>query len=100
MKKLLLGLTVLSAIAFAAEVKTGIGLGYTDDIEVSVTMEGDKITKIDVTQNNDTPKISQPAIEKLTQEILEKQTTELDVVAGATYTSEGFLEAVKNATGK
>nr|WP_307776059.1 FMN-binding protein [uncultured Cetobacterium sp.] len=100
MKKILFGLAILSSFSFAAEVKEGVGLGYADDIKVSVTMDGDKISKIEVIQNSDTPGISNPAIEKLTAAVIEAQSTDVDVVAGATYTSEGFLEAVNVATGK
>ncbi|MEG0068470.1 FMN-binding protein [Cetobacterium sp.] len=101
MKKFLMtALVLLSTVAFAAEVKEGTGLGYADDIKVAVTMEGDKIVAIEVKENNDTPRIANPAIEQLTKKVLEAQTSKVDTVAGATYTSEGFLEAVNNATGK
>ncbi|MGL5190356.1 MAG: FMN-binding protein [Cetobacterium sp.] len=39
-------------------------------------------------------------MEELTKRVIEAQSSQVDVVAGATYTSEGFLEAVNNATGK
>lgn len=101
MKKFLMSiLVVLSAVAFGAEVKEGTGLGYADDIKVAVTMNGDKIVVIEVKENSDTPGISNPAIEKLIKKVLEAQSSQVDVVAGATYTSEGFLEAVNNATAK
>nr|WP_255493894.1 FMN-binding protein [Cetobacterium sp. 8H] len=93
-------LVLLSTVTFASEVKEGTGLGYADDIKVAVTMEGDKIVAIEVKENNDTPGIANPAIEQLTKKVLEAQTSKVDTVAGATYTSEGFLEAVNNATGK
>ena len=48
----------------------------------------------------ETKRIAEPAIEKLTAAIIEKQSVEVDDVAGATYTSQGFKEAVKNALAK
>ncbi|MGL5089193.1 MAG: FMN-binding protein [Fusobacteriaceae bacterium] len=98
-KVLIVMLVILSATAFA-EVKEGVGLGYADDIKVAVTLEGDKILAIEVKENSDTPGIANPAIEKLTKTVLESQSSSVDTIAGATYTSEGFLEAVNNATGK
>ena len=101
MKKfLMVALVLLSTIAFGSEVKEGAGLGYADDIKVAVTMEGDKIVAIEVKESTDTPGIANPAIEQLSKKVLEAQTSKVDTVAGATYTSEGFLEAINNATGK
>ena len=93
-------LVVLSAIAFGNEVKEGTGLGYADDIKVAVTMNGDKIIAIEVKENSDTPGIANPAIEQLKKRVIEAQSSQVDTVAGATYTSEGFLEAINNAIGK
>lgn len=102
MKKLmmLLGTMVLVSSVFAAEVvKEGEADGYKDKIKVKVTMDGDKITKIDV-EHKDTPRLAKPAVEQVTKEIIEKQSTDVADVAGATYTSEGIRNAVKAATGK
>ncbi|MGL5052719.1 MAG: FMN-binding protein [Cetobacterium sp.] len=98
-KVLIVMLVILSATTFA-EVKEGVGLGYADDIKVAVTLEGDKILAIEVKENSDTPGIANPAIKELTKTVLESQSSSVDTIAGATYTSEGFLEAVNNATGK
>lgn len=48
----------------------------------------------------ETKRIAEPAIEKLTAEIIAKQSVEVDSVAGATYTSEGFKEAIADALKK
>jgi uncharacterized protein with FMN-binding domain len=102
MKKLgiLVGALVFVSSVFAAEVvKEGEAEGYKDQITVKVTMDGDKITKIDVA-HKDTPRIARPAVEQITKEIIEKQTTDVENVAGATYTSEGIKNAVKAALEK
>ncbi|MGL4652085.1 FMN-binding protein [Cetobacterium sp.] len=100
MKKFLISMLVMLSTVALAEVKEGTGLGYADDIKVAVTMDGDKIVAIEVKENSDTPGIANPAIEELTKKVIEAQSSQIDTVAGATYTSEGFLEAVNNATGK
>lgn len=99
-KKLLLGLSIFLSITAIAATKEGTGLGYKDDITVSVETEGDKIVAIKVISMKDTKRIAEPAIEKLTAEIIAKQSVEVDSVAGATYTSEGFKEAVADALNK
>lgn len=96
-KKIVMATFLISAVAMGVEIKNGSGEGYSDDIKVAVSLEDNKIVAIEVLQNNDTPGISKPAIKELTKQIIETQTTKLDTIAGATYTSEGFLEAVHNA---
>ena len=100
MKKLLIfALLITSSIAvFAAS--EGIGFGYKDEIKVSVEKDGDKIISIKVLEIKDTKRIAEPAIEKLTSEIIAKQSVDVADVAGATYTSQGFKEAVADALKK
>ena len=75
----------------------GIGDGYLDDIVVEVEKDGDEITNIWVTYHGDTESIAKPAFDELTASIIDNQHTEIDMVAGATWTSEGFIEAVEDA---
>lgn len=100
MKKVLIMLTLVLGVSAFAQTKEGIGYGYKDDIKVAVEMDGDKIKDIKVLANQDTPKISEPAIEELTKKIIETQSVEVEDIAGATYTSEGFKEAVQDALSK
>jgi len=98
MKKILaVVLTFVLAVGTYGATKEGKGSGYNGEIKVSVEIEGNKIIGIKVTQNSDDKRIGEPAIKKLTEEIIKKQSTNVDVVAGATYTSKGFIEAVSNA---
>lgn len=100
MKKLFISalLIVSSVVALAA--LEGVGFGYKDEIKVSVEKNGDKIVAIKVLEMKDTKRIAEPAIEKLTSEIIAKQSVDVDDVAGATYTSQGFKEAVADALKK
>ncbi|MGL6115723.1 FMN-binding protein [Cetobacterium sp. SF1] len=101
MKKMLFALCLILGVSALAETKEGVGYGYKDDIKVAVEVDKDnKIVDIKVLENQDTPKIAQPAIEQLTKKIIETQSVEVEDVAGATYTSEGFKEAVSNALAK
>lgn len=100
MKKLLFGLMTILSLSAMGATKEGTGMGYKDDITVSVETEGDKIVAIKVIKMDETKRIANPAIEKLTAEIIAKQSVEVDDVAGATYTSMGFKEAVADALSK
>ena len=74
-------------------------MGFKDEIRVSVDVQGGKIISIEVS-HRDPERVAKPAIEELKQEILKKQSVEVDDIAGATATSQGFREAVKKAMGK
>lgn len=85
------------AESFTDGTYTGSGKGMMGNIEVSVTVEGGKITAVEVTSQSETAGISDPALETIPQAIVDAQSWEVDAVAGATFTSNGIMEAVKNA---
>ena len=77
-----------------------VGTGVSEiggEVKVKVTMDGDKIAKIDVLSHSETSGISDPAFEQIPAAIIEKQSADVDVVAGATKTSEALIAAVKDA---
>lgn len=100
MKKLILLFIIICFTNIFAEIKEGVGSGYKDDIVVSVKIDKNKIIDIQIKKMEDTKRIAVPAIEKLTSDILQKQSVDVDNVAGATYTSEGFKKAVSDALKK
>lgn len=74
----------------------GRSTGYHDYITVNVSVDEDKILGIDYTEN-ETPNKGGVAVERITDEIVNRQSIEVDVVSGATYASEGTLRAVEYA---
>jgi uncharacterized protein with FMN-binding domain/succinate dehydrogenase/fumarate reductase flavoprotein subunit len=76
---------------------TGSANGMGGAVPVTVTVSGGKITEIVVGDNKETPGVSDPAIEQIPAAIIEAQSAEVDVVAGATVTSKAIMEAVANA---
>ena len=78
----------------------GQAQGFAGEVGVDVTISGGKITNIEVRPHQETPFIADPAIETLVKNILETQTADVDVVSGATYTSQGFIAAVEQALRK
>jgi len=76
---------------------TGTGRGFAGDITVEVVVSGGKITSIEVVSHSDTPGISDNAIKQMPAKIMEAQSLEVDVVSGATMTSQGIINAVFDA---
>lgn len=76
---------------------TGSGAGLNGKITVEVTVDGGKITAVNVLEHQETPTVSDPAFETIPQAIIDAQSTEVDAAAGATFTSKGIMEAVANA---
>ncbi|WP_312698788.1 FMN-binding protein [Sedimentibacter sp.] len=77
----------------------GTAKGFGGDVEVGVTMDGDKIANVVIKGDGETPGIGTNAIEQLPAKIVEANSADVDVVAGATITSNAIIEAVKNALG-
>ena len=78
----------------------GTGQGFKGPIQVEVTLEDDKIIGIEILSNNDDGKWFDRAKRKTIERILENQNTEIDYVAGATFSSNGIIEAAKDALNK
>ena len=76
---------------------TGEGEGFGGPIKVTVTVKDGQITKVNIDSAEDeTPAYFNQA-KTLVNTIIEKQVWKLDAVSGATFSSEGILEAVSNA---
>ena len=71
--------------------------GYRGLVKVSVTVKGHKITAIKVLSNSDDAAFFNRASAGVIKNILAKQSLKVDVVSGATYSSNGIIKAVKNA---
>ncbi len=78
---------------------TGSAYGMHGDVPVTVTVENGKITDITVGENDENPNYGGLAIEQLPAAMIEAQSPDVDVVSGATVTSEALIQAVKIALG-
>lgn len=85
--------------AFADGTHEGVAQGFGGDIKVSVVVEGGKIINIEVLENSETAGLGDVAIDQITAAIIETQSLNVDMVSGATKSSEGTIAAVKNALG-
>lgn len=78
-------------------VYSGSADGYSGPISVEVTVEGGEITDVKVLSHSDSPGISDPAIEEVPAAMVAGNTTEVEVVSGATFTSTGIINAANIA---
>ncbi|HEY0938158.1 MAG TPA: FMN-binding protein [Trebonia sp.] len=73
-------------------------------MQVRLTLDGTKITKVTVLQRTDdgaeSDQIDGAAIPKLTSETLAAQSAQIDAVSGATYTSSGYVKSLQSALDK
>ena len=79
---------------------TGDGQGFSGNIQVQITIADDTLTDIQVVsaEKEDSAYLSQG--KAVIDRILEAQSTDVDTVSGATFSSTGILMAVEDALGK
>lgn len=76
----------------------GSGTGFNGGTtKVSVIVKSGKITQVNTISNEDTPNFYERASSTVINEIISNQSADVDAVSGATYSSQGIMEAVKNA---
>jgi uncharacterized protein with FMN-binding domain len=78
----------------------GSGNGFRGKTEVTVTVESGVITDITVDSYKDDKEFFQKAKSGVISAIIKSQSTDVDAVSGATFSSNGIIEAVKNALGE
>lgn len=75
----------------------GSGKGNNGEIKVEVTIKNGNIVSIELKEHSETEGIYEAAEKGVIAEIIKNQSDEVDAVSGATNTSKGIMEAVKNA---
>ncbi|OON88087.1 hypothetical protein BXO88_02680 [Oribacterium sp. C9] len=78
---------------------SGSAEGFGGTITVTLKMHGDDIVEASILGNDETPEIGGAALAELEQQLVEKDSFDIDGVSGATYTSEGVRNATKDALG-
>lgn len=88
--------TVQNASAYADGTYYGTGTGFSGALTVEVVISGGKISSIQIIDTSDGDSYIQSA-SGLISNIIATQSTNVDTVSGATYSSVGIIEAVRNA---
>ncbi len=77
---------------------------YYGNVQVSVTISGGKITNVKFLQypydHSTSVYINQQAMPYLKQEALQAQNANVQVISGATFTSQGFIQSLQSALAK
>lgn len=78
----------------------GTGQGHHGPIRVKVTTDVYRIQDIEIVEQQEIPQLSDIVYAQLPKEVIRANSTDVDVVAGASLTSYGLLEAIENALKK
>lgn len=78
----------------------GSGSGYNGEILVAIAVKNNRLIQVEVKSHKESPGWYEEVFLSLPQEMVETQTYHVDSITGATRTSEGLKEAVKDAMGK
>lgn len=88
--------TVTGSFELADGVYKGSATGFSGPVTVAVTIMDKKITSIDILSSTDDEAFFNRA-KGVIDRIISSQSLDVDVVSGATYSSNGIIGAVKNA---
>lgn len=79
----------------------GEGTGYRKHLKTKVTFKSGKITDIEIIEQYEKGKEHyEVPFEKIPQDIINQQSTDVEIVAGSTLTSKGIMMAVEDAVEK
>lgn len=83
---------------YADGVYAGTGLGFRPGLKVEVEIKDGKAVRVDVVDHKEVgPRYWMRAMFLIPKAIVKEQSTRVDAVGGATYTSRGIMEAVEDA---
>lgn len=78
----------------------GTGVGKHGDITVAVSLDNNRITGIKILKNHENPVLAQKVFTDLKDQVIAENSTDVDMISGATFSSKGFLDAVNDAVAK
>ncbi len=89
---------LMNSAALAESSYTGTARGFGGDVTAEVGLDdAGKVVSLKVTADSETPTVGGAAIEPLVAAILEKGDADVDVITGATLTSNAVISIVKDA---
>ncbi|WP_313343880.1 FAD-dependent oxidoreductase [Sedimentibacter sp.] len=104
---IILVLCAIGLIACSPQVETSISQteetytakvnGFSGDVEVSLTIKDGKLTSVNAIGEKETPDLGGKALEILPANMLAENSIDVDVMSGATITSNAVLEAARLA---
>ena len=88
--------TITGTVPYKEGIYYGTAEGYSGDVSVAVVIQEHTLKAILVTDNSDDEAFFNRAMD-VVKNVMKKQNTDVDTVSGATYSSNGLLNAIKNA---
>lgn len=76
---------------------TGEAEGHNGPLKVEVEVSDGKISSVKVTEHEETEGLADPTIEQIPAAIVDKNSTDVDTIAGATVTGDAIIKAVEDA---
>ena len=99
---LALGLVACGAkpIVYKAGIYQGNAEGHIGPIKVQIVTDQYEIKEVKILEQQETPVLADIVYEKIPLKVIKANSAEVQVVAGATYTSNGLISAIKNGLDK
>ncbi len=88
------------SIIYKAGIYEGTAEGHIGPITVQILTDQYEILEINILEQQETPVIADIVYEKIPTRVIKANNPEVQVVAGATYTSDGLIKAIKDALDK
>ena len=89
--------TVTGTVPYKEGIYYGTAEGYSGDVSVAVVIQEKTIKAILITESSDDEAFFNRAMDVVKMVIRTQKTDDVDTVSGATYSSKGLLNAIKNA---
>ena len=89
--------TVTGTVPYKEGIYYGTADGYSGDVSVAVVIQEKTIKAILITESSDDEAFFNRAMNVVKKVIRTQKTDDVDTVSGATYSSKGLLNAIKNA---
>lgn len=87
-------------IIYKAGTYEGTAEGHIGPIKVQIVTDQYEIKEIHILEQQETPVLADIVYEKIPLKVIKANSTDVEVVAGATYTSDGLINAIKNGLDK
>lgn len=84
-------------LSFKAGTYESSAKAHNGDLKVKVEVDNTSIKSVTVVERAETPNVSDAALEKIPTAIVNTQSVAVDIISGATYTSNAIIEATKAA---
>ncbi|MBM6859753.1 flavocytochrome c [Clostridium saudiense] len=86
-----------SQLSFKTGTYEASAKAHNGDLKVQVEVDDTSIKSVTIIEHGETPNVSDAALEKIPAAIVNTQSVAVDIVSGATYTSNAIIEATKTA---